>query len=64
MVFSGGLTDLDWVNSGDLTLTRSDGSAFCYAGMDGSTPLNGCTRETASFSLGNNTGSLKLRSLG
>ena len=64
MVFSGALTDLDWVKSGDLTLTRSGGFAFCYSGMDGITPLFGCARETASFMLGNNTGSLKLRSLG
>ena len=64
MVFSGALTDLDWVKSGDLTLTRSGGFAFCYTGMDGTTPLFGCVRETASFTLGNNTGSLKLRSLG
>ena len=64
MVFSGALTDLDWVKSGDLTLTRSGGFAFCYTGMDGTTPLSGCVREVATLAIASNTGSLKIRTLG
>jgi hypothetical protein len=64
MLFSGALTDMNWIKSGVLSLTRSDGSAFCYSGLDGTTPLSGCARETANLSLTNNTGTLELRSLG
>ena len=64
MVFSGSFTDINWVQSGSLTLMRSDGSTFCYSGIDGITPLSGCARETTSLILTSSTGTLELRSLG
>ncbi len=34
-VYSGSLTDLNWTQSGSLTLNLTTGAPFCYSGMDG-----------------------------
>jgi hypothetical protein len=64
MVFSGSVTDMEWTKSGSLTLSRSDGFAFCYSGSVDTIPLSGCARENVTLALVNATGTLELRSLG